>query len=325
VGRRSEYSVSLYNFAVAGEKFVTQAVPTQSGFLPRMGRFLRKPWPEKIRAAGLFARSVFPNLPIPVRTHSGLWCLAWQNDLGNHFLAGDFEEPEYAFVQRFLKPGMTVLDIGANEGYYTVLASKCVGPRGRVIGFEPSPRERRHLQMNLRLNGCNNVRIEKLALGSAEGQVNLHVVEGSETGCNSLRPPDIKGKTRAVQVDVTTVDLFLHRNAIPPIDFIKMDIEGAELSALQGAAKLLGTVPRPLLLIEIFEIRTRPWGYSARDLSKLICEAGYLLHTVVGNGDLVPVDAAADFFDANFIAVPEERVSEISNFLAAQETKYVRC
>jgi FkbM family methyltransferase len=304
---------------------VTQAASAQSGFLPRMGRFLRQPWPGKIRAMGLFARNVFPNIPIPVRTHSGQWCLAWQNDLGNHFLAGDFEEPEYAFVQRFLKPGMVVLDIGANEGYYTALASKCVGPSGRVIGFEPSPRERLRLGINLWMNLCENVRVEKLAMGSAEGQVTLHVVEGSETGCNSLRPPNIKGKTRAVQVDVTTLDQFLLRNAIPRIDFIKMDIEGAELSALQGATKLLRTVPRPLLLIEIFEIRTNPWGYSARDLAKLICEAGYLLHTVVGNGDLLPVESAADIFDANFIAVPKERVSEISSFLTAQETKYVCC
>jgi FkbM family methyltransferase len=304
---------------------VTQVAPAQSGFFPRMVRFLKKAWPDKIRAIGLFARNVFPNIPIPVRTHSGLWCLAWQNDLGNHFLAGDFEEPEYAFVQRFLKPGMVVLDIGANEGYYTVLASKCVGPSGVVIGFEPSPRERRRLGMNLWMNHCENVRVEKLAMGSAEGHVILHVVEGSETGCNSLRPPDVKGKTRDVQVDVITLDQFLLRRAIPRIDFIKMDIEGAELSALQGATKLLGTVPRPLLLIEIFDIRTRPWGYSARDLAKLIFEAGYLLHTVVGNGNLLPLESDAHIFDANFVAVPKERVSEISSFLTTQETKYVRC
>lgn len=304
---------------------MTQAASAQSGFLNRMSRFLARPWPEKIRALGLVARRAFPNLPIPARTHSGLWCLAWQNDLGNHFLAGDFEEPEYAFVQRFLKPGMTVLDIGANEGYYTVLASKCVGPNGRVIGFEPSPRERQRLQMNLWMNRCENVRVEKLALGSEEGQFTLHVVEGSETGCNSLRPPDVKGKTRAVQVDVTTVDLFLQRNAIPRIDFIKVDIEGAELSALQGAAGLLGSVPRPLVLIEIFEIRTRPWGYSARDLANSICDSGYLLYTVVGNGELTPVDSALDIFDANFIAVPKERISEISSFVPVQEAKYVRC
>jgi FkbM family methyltransferase len=302
---------------------VNQAVSMQTGFFPRLRRFLGKPWPAKICAAGQFARRVLPTLPIPARLPSGLWYVAWQNDLGNQFLTGAFEEFEYAFVARYLKEGMVVLDIGANEGYYTVLASKCIGPRGRVVGFEPSPRERRRLKINLWINRCSNVRVEETALSSAEGQFDLHVVEGGETGCNSLRPPDIDGKTQTVQVAVTTLDQFLRRNPIDRVDFIKMDIEGAELTALQGAGDLLRTFPRPVLLIEIFEIRTRPWGYSAREIVNLICEAGYLLYRVIANGDLAAMDPTLDGLDANFIAVPRERVSEISSFLPAQETKYV--
>jgi FkbM family methyltransferase len=294
---------------------------SQSGLLPRLGRFLKKPWLGQVRAAGLYARNVFPALPIPIRLPNDYWWLAWNNHLGHHLLTGGFEEPEYAFVQRFLKEGMVVLDIGANEGYYTVLASKRVGPGGRVIGFEPSPRERRRLRMNLWMNHCTNVRVEELALGSEEGQVNLHVVEGAETGCNSLRPPDIKGKTRTVQVVVATLDQFLCRNAIQRIDFVKMDIEGAELSALQGAAGLLRTSPRPLLLIEAFEIRTRPWGYSPDDLVKMTLEAGYLLYTPIRNGDLEALDPSQNYFDTNLVVVPKERVSEIAGFLSAQETQ----
>jgi FkbM family methyltransferase len=293
---------------------------SQPGLWPRLGRFLKKPWLGQVRAAGLYARNVFPAMPIPIRLPNGYWWLAWNNHLGDHLLAGGFEEPEYAFVQRFLKEGMVVLDVGANEGYYTVLASKCVGPGGRVIGFEPSPRERRRLRMNLWMNQCANVRVEGLAMGSEEGQVNLHVVQGAETGCNSLRPPDIQGRTRPVQVAVTTLDQFLRRNAIPRIDFIKMDIEGAELSALQGAAGLLRTLPRPVLLIEVFEIRSRPWGYSSRDIVKILTDAGYLPYRPVGNGDLETVDPGRDCFDANLIVVPKERISEIAGFLSVPET-----
>jgi FkbM family methyltransferase len=300
---------------------VSLAVSAQTGFLPRLRRFLGRPWLEQVRAAGLYARSVIPALPIPIRLPIGCWWLAWSSQLGDQLLGGGFEEPEYAFVRRYLKKGMVVLDVGANEGYYTLLASKCVGPSGRVIGFEPSPRERRRLRMNLWVNHCINVRVEGLAIGSVEGRVNFHVVEGAETGCNSLRPPDIQGKTRPVQVAVATLDQFLRRNAIQRIDFIKMDIEGAELSALQGAAGLLRTLPRPLLLIEVFEIRTRPWGYSAGDLVKMIVEAGYLLYRPIGNGDLETLDPSQDRFDTNLVVVPKERVSEIAGFLFAQETE----
>jgi hypothetical protein len=118
-----------------------------------------------------------------------------------------------------------------------------------------------------------------------------------------------------MQVAVTTLDQFLCRNTIERIDFIKMDIEGAELSALQGAARLLRTLPRPVLLIEVFEIRTRPWGYSARDIVKFISEADYLLYRLVGDGDLAFIDPGEDRLDANFIAVPKEKVTELSCFL----------
>jgi len=292
---------------------------SQLGLLLRLGRFLKKPWLEQVRSAGLYARNVFPSLPIPIRLPIGYWWLAWNNHLGYQLLASGFEEPEYAFVLRFLKKGMVVLDVGANEGYYTLLASKCVGPGGRVIGFEPSPRERRRLRMNLWMNHCTNARVEGLALCSEEGQANFHVVEGAETGCNSLRPPDIEGRTRPVQVAVGTLDQYLRQNAIQRVDFMKMDIEGAELSALRGAASLLRTLPRPVLLIEVFEIRTRPWGYSSRDIVKILTDAGYLLYRPAGNGDLETMDPGQDRFDSNLIVVPKERISEIANFLSVQE------
>src|SRR6266576_3556839 len=159
----------------------------------------------------------------------------------------------------------------------------------------------------------------RIALCSEEGQANFHVVEGAETGCNSLRPPDIEGRTRPMQVAVATLDQFLRQNAIQRVDFMKMDIEGAELSALRGAASLLRTLPRPVLLIEVFEIRTRPWGYSSRDIVKILTDAGYLLYRPAGNGDLETMDPGQDRFDANLIVVPKERISEIANFLSVQE------
>src|SRR6266566_2079570 len=254
--RDSQCSVSLQALAAtgAGEGHVSGSATASSqlGLLLRLGRFLKKPWLEQVRSAGLYARNVFPSLPIPIRLPIGYWWLAWNNHLGYQLLASGFEEPEYAFVQRFLKKGMVVLDVG-------------------------------------------------------------------ETGCNSLRPPDIEGRTRPMQVAVATLDQFLRQNAIQRVDFMKMDIEGAELSALRGAASLLRTLPRPLLLIEVFEIRTRPWGYSSRDIVKILIDAGYLLCRPAGNGDLETMDPGQDRFDANLIVVPKERISEIANFLSVQE------
>lgn len=80
-----------------------------------------------------------------------------------------FEENERRFVEQFLKEGMTMLDIGAHHGFYTVLASKKVGSSGRVFAFEPSPREHQKLLRHLKLNRCANVRVEPFALTRQEG------------------------------------------------------------------------------------------------------------------------------------------------------------
>ncbi len=297
------------------------AVSPEAAFWTRFSRLVKQPWPMKIRSSGLAARRTFPGLPIPVRLAWGAWELAWQNDLGNHLLAGEYEGPEYEFVQRFLRKGMVVLDIGANEGFYTLLAAYCVGKNGFVIAFEPSPRERNRLRMNLGLNLCGNVRVEEAAVADREGVMSLHVVQTAETGCNSLRPPAVQGPTRILPVDVTTVDHFLRRNAVERVDFVKMDVEGAELLALKGAKNLFRTIPRPVVMIEVSDLRTIPWGYRSREILDWFCELGFVLYSSVGEGqlELLRIDEIQNGSIWNVLAVPPERAPEIEPFLMKQE------
>ena len=91
---------------------------------------------------------------------------------------GKFEAAELAFVEVFLRPGMTALDIGAHNGLYSLLASRRVGPQGRVISFEPSPRERKALRLNLALNWIRNVSVQGIAPGSEDGEADFYLVGG---------------------------------------------------------------------------------------------------------------------------------------------------
>jgi FkbM family methyltransferase len=294
-------------------------VHSHVGFLTRLGRFLKKPWLMQVRTVGLYSRHLYPSTPIPIRLPIGIWWVAWDNHLGYHLLTDGFEEPEYAFVESFLKKSMTVLDIGANEGYYTLLASRCVGQSGQVIAFEPSPRERRRLRTNLLINNFRNVQVLALAVGSSADQVNLHVVKGPESGCNSLRPPDIQGETKPLKVNVTTLDDFLRRNGTRRVDFIKMDVEGAELSVLRGASGLLRTTPRPFIMTEISDLRTRPWGYQAKEIASFLFNLDFALFRPSSKGRLDPIDVdeIETGCDFNIIAVPRERILEATPFLEA--------
>jgi len=215
------------------------------------------------------------------------------------------------FVERFLKDGMTVLDIGAHHGLYTLLASRLVGKNGKVIAFEPSPRERLRLERHLRLNRCRNVRVEGVALDQSPGESDLFLVEGSEDYCNSLRPPAVLAKTRTVRVEVAALDEYLSRRSVSNVDFIKLDVEGAELGVLKGAKNILTTTPRPVLLVEVYDIRTVPWGYAGRDIVEYLDGIGYCWYRLLTDGAPEPISASLHSYDMNMIAVPDERVREI--------------
>lgn len=242
------------------------------------------------------------------------WVLE-DSELDAQLRSGAFERAETRFVKALLQQNMTVLDVGAHHGYYTLLASKLVKSQGIVVAFEPSERECVRLERHVRLNKCRNVMIERSALGAQRGEADLYLVDGAEDYCNSLRPPVVKSPARKVRVPVETLDEFLERTNIGEIDFIKLDVEGAELDVLKGASQLLGKVRRPVFMIEVYDIRTGPWGYAAREIVHFLMERGYKWHSLEENGEPVPIDASRESFDANLVAVPAERLQAFAEFV----------
>lgn len=152
---------------------------------------------------------------------------------------------------REIKRGGVVWDIGANIGFFTLIAARLVG-EGTVVAFEPLPRNVQALERNLRLNGIENVRIVPVALSDAPGRAKLRVLAShtwakldtsSETGFQEQL--DAIGE---VEVEVSTIDLQLRSQPQP--DLVKIDIEGAETAALRGAHELLSK-QRPTLICEL--------------------------------------------------------------------------
>jgi FkbM family methyltransferase len=98
------------------------------------------------------------------------------------------------------------------------------------------------LLRHISINGCSNVFVEPLALGDHAGEADLFLVEGRQDWCNSLRPPKVDERTCTVRVEVRPLDDVLRVLGVSRVDFIKLDVEGAELSFLHGASKLLQSV-----------------------------------------------------------------------------------
>jgi FkbM family methyltransferase len=143
------------------------------------------------------------------------------------------------------RSGDTVIDIGAYIGWYTIQTARAVGPAGRVIALEPDAPNRRQLESNLAVNGLTNCTIIPAAAWSKPGEIGWHSDDVPVWRRVDRTPGG--GSVRAVTVDAVASDLGLRE-----VNWIKMDIEGAEVEAIKGAEQILKRF-RPVLFIEIHE------------------------------------------------------------------------
>jgi FkbM family methyltransferase len=179
-----------------------------------------------------------------------------------------FETKTLELFAKLVKPNNTVLDIGANIGIFSMLGSRLVGEKGRVISFEPSRENFQALNDNLKLNNCTNVTTTQLALGDTEGSIFLGAVEN-----DALIFIDKNQKT-GEEVPLKMLDNYLKENKIDTIDFIKIDIEGAEMLCFKGATELLSK-HRPTIIMECNETWCRRFDYSVYELLHFLSQFGY--------------------------------------------------
>ena len=229
------------------------------------------------------------------------------------YVCGSFEPNEFAFLDRVLKPGMVFVDVGANDGYYTLFAARRVGSGGRVAAVEPSSRERAHLERNLARNGVGNVEVVPAALGATAGHADLHLAHGAHTGHNTLGSfaHDDVVPARIERVPLETLDAVVARLALPHVDVVKIDVEGGEANVIAGARTVLSSM-RPLIMMEMNDSALRAQGSSETSLlATLRGELGYeilVFSTKSGLAEL-PVDGTP--LSANIIAVPQERIGGV--------------
>jgi len=216
--------------------------------------------------------------PIEVPWHNGTrLSLNFCNDLGRAiFVGAQYEPNEFALLDRILCPGMTFLDGGANEGAYAVFAAARVGPTGRVVAIEPSPRELSRLHANVALNNFGNVNVVEAALADREGVAELLLADGQHAGQNTLGDFMYQGVAAAgrVQVAATTIDHLMDRGDLTALDVVKLDLEGAELRALQGARRALDRW-RPVIMLEAAEVALAFQSGSHAAILALLTEHQY--------------------------------------------------
>lgn len=218
--------------------------------------------------------------PLTMRLPNGsrIWIT---NDHAGHALLpyciGRYEKEFTQLFLRFLRqlaPGECVVDLGANVGYYAVMAAWQLRHLGGslVFTFEPNPYAIAYLQNNKALNRLDNLVIIPQAVSNRAGWMTLYMNPNGIT-FGSLQPY-LAHLTEQCKVQVTTLDEFFSQQPATKIKLMKMDIEGAELMALQGAWKTLEKF-RPVIFYEENETAYNAFGYTVTELRAFLQELGY--------------------------------------------------
>lgn len=166
--------------------------------------------------------------------------LRWYPSSGVHsFWIGGYEPPVLRAFVEHVGPGSVVADVGANVGYYTLIASRLVGPTGKVVAFEPLPRNLLYLRSHISVNGLNNVHVVEGAVSDQSGELSFNARTNPAMGFLS--------ETGNFRVATMALDAVWRQLALPPPNLIKIDVEGGEAAVLRGAQSLLATHPALLL------------------------------------------------------------------------------
>jgi FkbM family methyltransferase len=202
---------------------------------------------------------------------------------------------------------MTVVDVGANQGVFTLFCADLVGPTGSVIAFEPDPEMFATLSNNAKANARHRVALHNLALGSQEGQLTLRI-SGLNRGDNRLIPPAQQCAGRQATVQVATLDRVLNGRKV---DLVKMDVQGWEGAVLKGMNELLASPNPPWIHLEICPHLLREAGSSFEEIHGILNQHGYSLRQADARQDPLDLDRVARLEGAlgyvNVFAVPRAR------------------
>lgn len=203
------------------------------------------------------------------------------DSLGFDLINGEkFENATRDLLRQTIQEGMTVLDVGANIGYYSVQMASLVGNTGKVYAFEPNPAMIEELNRNIKLNQLTNVEVVPVALANAKGRMPFYNPKTGWEGHGSLKQNSTFNAQNVIEIVASRLDDVMMEKSIHKVDFIKIDVEGAELGVIQGAFRLLSSDKKPVIIFEAAENLCNEFGHTVFDTLKLISDCGYEIRNI---------------------------------------------
>ncbi len=261
------------------------------------GKLLKRLW-AKYRAKKVRSRGV----PVVFVDRYGLKVgLKPTDSVFEYYYYGGLPEiKEQNLVKNMVRPGMTAFDVGANIGLYTLLLAKLVGNTGRVFSFEPV--ETGRLRENVKLNGLANVTVDSRLVMAEPGRQQIHIYTGGLNGLHTVANRHLKdAEIRTEEKEAVSLDYYCRQGQLTKIDFLKIDVEGAEGQVLAGAANLLRRQAIDMILFEVSINTYRDMNTTIAEIFQLLRSCGYEIYEITG-GRLSPAKRE-DYISDNLIAL----------------------
>jgi len=186
-------------------------------------------------------------------------------------------QAETRLFRELLKPGMVVIDVGANIGYFSLLASTLVGPGGRVHAFEPDPVNCGLLKKSVRMNHASNIEVVQAALSNNDNPISLFL-NSQNKGDHRIWEATGESRTK-ITVKAMTLDRYLNETGTVPT-FIKIDVQGAEGQVLAGMKETLARTTPAYLILEFWPEALRRCETDPQRVIQQISDAGFTIRVV---------------------------------------------
>lgn len=214
-----------------------------------------------------------------------------------------FEQEELNFMKKTLKKEDIFIDIGANVGLYSLIASQAVGKEGLVIAFEPAPTTFNRLLENKSLNNLNNIQARNCGLSDELGELNFYISDNGFDAWNSFSPSADNKLQKKITVSVSTLDCELQHIDKAKIKLVKIDVEGWEKFVLKGGEIFFKNYS-PIVMVEFADENTFNAGYSVHEIYDTMVNYGYEWHTIK-NGELIKEAKKLYYPYNNLIAIKQ--------------------
>jgi FkbM family methyltransferase len=195
---------------------------------------------------------------------------------------GLHEEGMVKTLEKFLSRGSCFVDLGANEGYFTIIAARLCGEAGRVISIEPQQRLHAVIKENIRLNKSPNAALVGAAIGDKPGTAVMHLTASTNTGGSGFeRRSSYPLPTQ--EVSMMTLEQLLDAQSASSVDLMKVDIEGFEYEALLGSPKVFEQHRIKALALELHPAILSARGKDSADITGMLTRCGYRCEDTFGN------------------------------------------